>query len=182
MGKKHRFNNRGLKLTLSAFLLLDDATLTDSPAPHPVPLPAVRTQRGPPIGHDFTAEYILREDPTPMEVHASKNFKGLCLECQMIFATWKQPQPSHKKKSAHHNFMDLKKCWCPLCKLLLCELHRYNEEALQALQLPTNCLTNSDIIVYKHVRHVPCYYIELRFNLCGRRLEPSFMMFAAGEI
>jgi hypothetical protein len=186
--KSQRLKYRGMKLSLSAFLRLDVPALTPTatPVPRLAPLPAAQIKR------NFSADSIsmaadyLRDNPTPIEAHARQAFKGLCLECQMIFATWKHPDgfgiPSHKRKKAHHSFKDLEHCWCPLCKMLLSDLLQYNEPALHHLRLPANYITKSDVEVFHHQRYVPCYYVELVFEFGNRRLKPYFMMFVAGGL
>ncbi|KAL3424120.1 hypothetical protein PVAG01_03401 [Phlyctema vagabunda] len=186
MGKKQRFNRGGSKLSLEAFLQLDPPAPAHTLAPRSKIVSAAQSKR------DLSADLVniasdyVTNNPTPTEMHARQSFKGLCLECQMIFATWKQPAgyfniPRHERKNAHHSFKDIEHCWCPLCRMLLRNLLRYNDGDLQALRCPEYYTTSSDIRIYEHMRYVPCYYIELIFAFGEKQLAPSFMMFVAGR-
>lgn len=185
MGKSQTSKYRGTKLSLDAFLRLE------LPAPMPaanstaqlVPFPAELHKRNPSVDSLVLNDDYIRDNPTPIEAHARKTFKGLCFECQMVFATWKHPDGfGIRRESAHHSYKDLDHCWCPLCKMLLNDLIRYNDDALQDLRLPANSIKKSDVKIYHHKRYVPCYYVELIFELDHRRLRPYFMMFVAGEL
>ncbi|KAK7177750.1 heterokaryon incompatibility protein [Paraphaeosphaeria sporulosa] len=186
--KSQRPNHGGMKLSLGAFLQLNLPAPAITPAasllPQSLPLPEGQNQPNSAVDSSTIADYV-RDNPTPLESHARKAFKGLCFECQMIFATWKHPSglgiPSHKRNRAHHNFEDLEHCWCPLCRILLSHLLRYNEAALQDLRIPENSRKKSDVKVFHHRRYVPCYYVELSFEFGDRRLKPYFMMFVAGR-
>jgi hypothetical protein len=138
------------------------------------------------VNFSTTAADYERDNPTPVEAYARKAFKGLCLQCQMIFATWKHPSgimmPCHKRKSAHHSFEELESCWCPLCRMLLSNLLRFDDARLQELRLPERYKGRSDVNVYHHHRLVPCYYVELVFDTGERYLKPYFMMFPDGEL
>jgi hypothetical protein len=185
--KSQRPKQWGKKFSLSAFLQLEVpvGARVIGPVPRLASLPAEQKERNFSIYALSTTPDYRRDNPTPFEAYACKAFGGLCLECQMVFATWKHPEdgmpPCRKIKNAHHNFGELERCWCPLCRMLLGDLLRYDEVALQELRRAPNSTTNSDVRVFHHRRYVPCYYVELSFEFDNRRLRPFFMMFIDGE-
>ncbi|KAF2450898.1 HET-domain-containing protein [Karstenula rhodostoma CBS 690.94] len=190
MGKAQGSNRKRTKLTLGTFLQLKsvpaNVVAPRSRAPLPAPTEDLR-----PLLKTFSGGYIAspadytRDWPTPAEVRA-RHFKGLCLECQLIFATWGPPNDGlgiryRGSKNAHHSFKDLERCWCPLCKMLLREFRHYDEESMELVQSREHRATRSHVRVYKHVRHVPCHYVELEFVAGDRVLKPSFRMLIAGR-
>jgi hypothetical protein len=186
--KSQRPKDRETKLSLNAFSLRQFPVLASATVPLPrlKSLPAPKIKRDSLFDASVTAAEYVRDYPTPFEAFACKAFEGLCLECQMIFAGWKHPTQGmvacHTRKSAHHSFEDLEHCWCPLCKMLLSNLLRYNKAPLQELRLSENYIRKTDVNVFHHRRSVPCYYVELVFDTGHRRLKPYFMMFPDSEL
>ncbi|KAF1970944.1 HET-domain-containing protein [Bimuria novae-zelandiae CBS 107.79] len=190
MGKDDSLS-KGSKYTMGAFLQLE-APDPATPRTHP-PESLLSRENAKPRGKKETpspgritqsSEYA-NEWPTPAEVRA-RHFKGLCLECQMIFATWGPPNGGynirhHERRDAHHSFRDLEYCWCPLCKMLLRELGRYDEGSVRALRSAIRCTARSHVRVYEHLREVPCHYVELEFDAGERVLRPAFRMFISGQ-
>lgn len=190
MGKKHKHNRERTRLSLGAFLQLEsDLAKAVAPTFRPA-LPSSAEDSRPLIkalhgGYVASAADYAKDWPTPAEVRA-RHFKGLCLECQLIFATWGPPNngfgiPYRESRNAHHSFNDLERCWCPLCKMLLREYRHYNEASMEVIQPRKHRGTRSHVRVYKHMRHVPCHYVELEFAAGRSTFMPSFRMFIAGE-
>jgi hypothetical protein len=183
MDGSQKVNQKRPKPLLAVPLQIQSPVSTPTLNHRSVELPVARLKRN--LSTDPQAADYVKENPTPAEVYAKQNFAGLCLECQMIFATWKHPDgigiPSHERNHAHHSFKVLEHCWCPLCKMLLRSLYRYDEEVLQTFRLHANYTANSHVKIYIHDRYTPCYYVELVYDFNDRRLKPYFMMFAAGE-
>lgn len=184
MGRRQKIKQGGSKPPLPGPLQDDPPVSPRTFTPESMIHPVARIKQS--QSTDPAAAGYVKNNPTPTEVYARQNFKGLCLECQMMFATWKEPHgigiPCHQRSNAHHSFHDLEHCWCPLCKMLLRDVFKYDKEVLQALRLPGNYTMSSHVRLYEHDRHTHCYYIELVYDFDGMRLLPSFMMFVAGEI
>lgn len=183
MGQKHDNRRRGTKLTLDAFLRPSppDSVPESLAATQSVSSETVRITRYPPTKSiaadaDYTTDY-----PTPVEVHARKAFPGLCVECQMIFATWAEPHgiciPRHERKAAHHSLEDLKGCWCPICRMLLGSKSNDIEKTLRGLRPHADYTARSHVRVYVHGRRTLCYFIELVFVFGELSYCPFFMMF-----
>jgi hypothetical protein len=186
MAKKRRPKSKGTKLSLGVFLRLDTPAPTSALAPPSVRLPAAQIKRKPPSDHIVLAADYKRDNPTPLEVYARQAFQGLCIECQMTFATWKLndfADSEDKRQYAHHSFIDLGNCCCPLCRMLLRDLIICNdEEALQELWSPENQFVNTHIDIYKWSPISQTYIFLMRFeNTSERQTMACFEMYSAGE-
>lgn len=183
MGQRPGNRRRGTKLTLDAFLRL-------SP-PDPMPTSFGATQSSSPGTaeikryHPHTKSvaadvHYTTEYPTPVEVHARQDFPGLCFECQMIFVTWAEPPsiviPYHERRAAHHNLEDLKRCWCPICRMMLRGMGKDREKTFRGLQSHANYISRSHVRVSVHERRTFCYFVELVFEFGDMLYCPYFMM------
>lgn len=183
MGQRRGTRPRGTKPTLDAFLRLsppDPVPASFAAAQSPSPDTAQITRHVPTKSIAADADYATNY-PTPVEVHAREAFPGLCFECQMIFATWAEPRgigiPRHERRAAHHDLEDLKRCWCPICRMLFGGMGKDMEKTLRGLQSHANYAARSHVRVYVHKRRTLCYYVELVFEFGDLSYCPSFMMF-----
>ena len=183
MRENRRSKEGWTKLTLDTYLQLkSDAAESTTPQPHSAP-PSRDKQKIRFDGYIEPHAGYTQDWPTPAEVRA-RQFVGLCLDCQLIFSTWGPPNGGmnirhRERKNAHHTFDELKRCQCPLCRMLLREFRHYDENVVQRVQESAN---RSHVRIYEHLRQVPCHYVELVFEFEDRTLRPCFKMFIAGEV
>jgi hypothetical protein len=182
MAKKRRPESKGTKLSLGAFLRLESPAPISALAPPSVRLPAAQIKRKSPSDPVVLAADYKRGNPTPLEVYARQAFQGLCIECQMMFATWGLNDFSKsidEPKYAHHSFRDLEHCGCPLCRMLLRDLPEHSDEALQELRSPANQLVNAHVNIMEWSY---TYMFRIMFRgTSGRQIEANFEMYSAGE-